>query len=164
MKLINGIAFLLILFVVACNNAPDRPDPILDPSATPSTISTTTSSTVPPANTASTNSSVPHYICPNNCVGGGGSAAGPCPVCGANMTHNAAFHNQPATPSTPTPPTPGAVNTAVPTTPPAGAEPAQNANGVWHYTCTNGCPGGAGSAIACATCGTTLVHNTLYHQ
>ncbi len=43
-------------------------------------------------------------------------------------------------------------------------EPAQNAAGVWHYTCNNGCAGGAGSAIACAGCGTTLVHNSAYHQ
>ncbi len=58
------------------------------------------------------------------------------------------------------------------TTPPAGdaatpapptAEPPQNSSGVWHYTCPNGCEGGAGSAVACAKCGTTLAHNTAYH-
>lgn len=43
------------------------------------------------------------------------------------------------------------------------AEPPQNAEGVWHYTCTKGCAGGAGSATACATCGGTLVHNQAYH-
>ncbi|MBC7776815.1 MAG: hypothetical protein H7246_15380, partial [Phycisphaerae bacterium] len=46
---------------------------------------------------------------------------------------------------------------------PATAEPPQNAAGVWHYTCPKGCAGGAGSAIACATCGTTLTHNQGYH-
>ena len=53
------------------------------------------------------------------------------------------------TPATPTPPT---------------AEPAQNTAGVWHYTCSNGCAGGAGSAIACASCGSTLSHNSAYHN
>lgn len=43
------------------------------------------------------------------------------------------------------------------------AEASQNAVGVWHYTCLKGCPGGAGSAINCATCGSTLVHNVTYH-
>ena len=43
-------------------------------------------------------------------------------------------------------------------------EPAQNASGVWHYTCSTGCSGGAGSAVPCATCGQTLVHNTQYHD
>ena len=33
-----------------------------------------------------------------------------------------------------------------PTTPPP-AEPAQNADGVWHYTCPNGCEGGAGGGV-----------------
>jgi len=42
-------------------------------------------------------------------------------------------------------------------------EPAQNASGVWHYTCRIGCPGGAGSAAKCETCGNILAHNTAYH-
>lgn len=59
-----------------------------------------------------------------------------------------------------------ATNKAVdPTTTPkaATAEPAQNAAGVWHYTCRIGCPGGAGSATKCTNCGNILVHNTTYH-
>ena len=55
----------------------------------------------------------------------------------------------------------GAATTAPPTTTP---EPAQNAAGVWHYTCSAGCAGGAGSAVACAKCGKTLAHNQTYHQ
>ena len=55
-------------------------------------------------------------------------------------------------------------NTPPATTPPATNEPPQNAAGVWHYTCPSGCAGGAGSATPCATCGTTLVHNTAYHS
>ncbi len=42
-------------------------------------------------------------------------------------------------------------------------EPAQNAQGVWHFVCTDGCKGGAGKAQACAGCGKTLVHNQAYH-
>ena len=56
------------------------------------------------------------------------------------------------------PATAPAVTTDAPT-----AEPPQNAAGVWHYTCTKGCAGGAGAATACATCGGTLVHNQTYH-
>lgn len=43
-------------------------------------------------------------------------------------------------------------------------EPAQNAAGVWHYTCRIGCPGGAGTAAKCKTCSNILVHNTTYHD
>lgn len=103
---------------------------------------------------------VQHYTCPNNCEGSGGPAAGSCPVCGTTYAHNQAWHNQagnqapnPATTTTITPP-------ATPTTP----EPAQNAAGVWHYTCAAGCEGGAGSPVACAGCGATLAHNTAYHN
>jgi len=50
------------------------------------------------------------------------------------------------------------------TTPnPVNAEPAQNEIGVWHYTCSKGCPGGAGSASKCENCGGVLAHNTRYH-
>lgn len=50
------------------------------------------------------------------------------------------------------------------TTPnPTALEPAQNANGVWHYICSNRCAGGSGFAGKCVTCGGTLVHNSIYH-
>lgn len=123
---------------------------------------------------------VHHYICAKS-DGGNGTGAGPCPVCGEPMAHNSAFHaNQQAGDTPPvtiqnadgstTSPTsisttpPGATNPgAIPPTPPA-AEPPQNSKGVWHYTCSNGCAGGGGSATACAGCGATLVHNPVYHQ
>lgn len=63
-----------------------------------------------------------------------------------------------------TTPADGAAPPAAPATPAATTEPAQNAAGVWHYTCPNGCAGGAGSATACAKCGSTLAHNQAYHQ
>lgn len=47
--------------------------------------------------------------------------------------------------------------------PPTTKEPAQNAAGVWHYTCPKGCAGGGGAPTACAKCGTTLTHNQAYH-
>ncbi len=124
---------------------------------------------------------VEHYICPDGHVGSGGSGAGTCSQCGATLVHNQAFHKNdppPAAPSTPqvnalspvltTPSAPGTVvppnpNQAITATPPKN-EPPQNAAGVWHYTCPSGCAGGGGSATACASCGTTLVHNTAYHN
>ena len=101
---------------------------------------------------------VQHYICPNNCQGSGGEAQGNCPVCGTAYLHNQAFHandaqNQVTPPPTPTP------NPATPT-----AEPAQNAAGVWHYTCAKGCAGGAGTATSCSSCGGMLAHNAAYHN
>ncbi|RMF20799.1 MAG: hypothetical protein D6765_16450 [Bacteroidetes bacterium] len=33
-----------------------------------------------------------HYVCSANC-GGGAGAQGSCPLCGAPLTHNAAYHN-----------------------------------------------------------------------
>ncbi len=111
-------------------------------------------------------SGVQHYICPNNCAGSGGPSAGTCPVCGTAYEHNQAYHNQPANQGASTSPsidlnTPGAPANI---TPPANASPAQNAAGVYHYTCSNGCAGGAASAVACASCGETLVHNPAYHN
>jgi hypothetical protein len=95
-----------------------------------------------------------HYICPNNCEGSGGATQVACPVCGTQYVHNQAFHTQAATPGTP--PT----QSGTPATPPA----AQNAAGVFHYTCPSGHDGGAGTAgTTCATCGTALVHNASYH-
>ena len=46
----------------------------------------------------------------------------------------------------------------------APKEPAQNALGVWHYTCRLGCPEGSGTATKCTNCGNVLVHNTTYHN
>ena len=121
---------------------------------------------------------VHHYIC-EKMDGGNGPAGGPCPICGEAMAHNSAFHAQGndqsdgqsmpnvtfqnADGST----TPGSVGTSPPGGGPQAApppEPPQNAAGVWHYTCPSGCAGGGGSATACGKCGTTLVHNTAYHQ
>ncbi len=96
-----------------------------------------------------------HYTCEKGCPGGAGSA-GTCATCGGPLAHNPAYHANANNTSATTSETPAA-------TPPT-AEPAQNADGVWHYTCSKGCPGGSGSAGTCATCGGTLTHNAAYHQ
>ena len=112
---------------------------------------------------------VNHYTCPNNCAGSGAGEAGTCPVCGTAYVHNQAFHNQtPATTtqkmtfpgSTTSVPADGSTPPVTPPTP----EPAQNAGGVWHYTCANGCEGGAGGAGSCPKGGGALAHNSAYHQ
>lgn len=113
------------------------------------------------ATEATAKTEIKHYICDNKCEGSGSDVQGICPTCSKPYTHNQAFHdkdmflngplnvqsNSPQTPNTPRTP-----------------EPARNALGVWHYTCPSGCAGGAGSAEACKSCGTTLAHNQLYHQ
>ncbi len=106
-----------------------------------------------------------HYTCPNGHDGGAGSAT-PCSVCGTTLVHNTVYHNSSSTPSTPIDPLTSTSTSATQpaTTPPAPTEPAQNLAGVWHYTCPNGHEGGGGSATPCGTCGTTLVHNTAYHN
>ncbi len=117
--------------------------------------------TPPPATAGATNPGVSHYICSNNCVGSGGDSQGNCPVCGNAYEHNAAFHNNTAAPTaTTTAPTPSNAPPGAPAVP----EPAQNANGVWHYTCSAGCAGGAGRAGSCGSCGGELAHNTAYHN
>lgn len=115
----------------------------------------------PKAEPAQNAQGVWHYTCPKGCKGGGG-AAGPCGKCGSTLAHNAAYHG----PQQQAQPTAGNVTvpaTATSSTTPK-VEPPQNAKGVWHYTCSKGCAGGAGSATACAKCGATLAHNAAYHQ
>ncbi len=127
--------------------------------------------------TGNTNTTAPaatsvvyHYICQNNCAGSGAMEAGVCPTCGVNYVHNAAFHAQDAPVSDPSlntlqgPQNPQfQQNPAAPQTPQA-PEPAQNAAGVYHYTCSKGCSGGSGTGGVCATCGGPLSHNQAYHQ
>ena len=104
-----------------------------------------------------------HYICPDNCEGGGSNLNGNCSVCGKKLAHNDLYHSYQQQTNTP----PAGMKQA-----PAGTQPspnmtpppAQNASGVWHYTCPNGCSGGAGSKGSCASCGTALTHNQAYHN
>jgi hypothetical protein len=173
----NILTFAMFLVVsvllVSCSSKPDRPESVLGERAV-------TQSTAPAVPAAGVNPNVKHYTCPNNCAGSGGDAAGTCPTCGTAYAHNAAYHNAPAgnTPSTTSPQIStsnpsvnssvlgdnGGLNPTIATPPPSTPEPAQNAAGVWHYTCSNGCAGGGGSATACASCGSTLAHNSTYHN
>jgi len=104
-----------------------------------------------------------HYICDNKCENSGSDVAGNCPTCNTPYTHNLAFHNDDFLKNGPlnVPKT----NLGTPTAPNSNtsASPAQNALGVFHYTCTNGCSGGAGTAIKCVSCGSDLAHNQAYH-
>ena len=139
---------------------------VVNPEGSTATPPATPPTQEPPQNAAG----VWHYTCPNGCAGGGGSAA-PCPKCGTTLAHNQAYHdgaNTTGNAVTPqnggnftTPPL-GSVNSNPPT--PPTQEPPQNAKGVWHFTCPNGCAGGGGSTTPCPKCGTTLVHNQAYHQ
>lgn len=105
-----------------------------------------------------------HYICPNGCEGGAGSAE-TCGGCGATLIHNTGYHaNATTTTTQPQQVTGEDGQPEIIPSPPPTTEPAQNANGVWHYTCPNGCAGGAGSAGPCPTCGSQLQHNAAYHQ
>ena len=115
-----------------------------------------------------------HYVCEDLCEGGASNEHGNCPACGKQMAHNQGFHAQEQNNAAPVinqgdlPPglqdlTGNGGPQVVPSTPPS-PEPPQNSNGVWHYTCSNGCAGGAGSASACSSCVSTLVHNAAYHN
>ncbi len=156
------VIVLLISLTISCNNT--NKDSVRDDARSTLRDLPPGSVTPPPANpnALSTSGTVPHYICPNNCQGSGGAAAGTCPVCGSEYEHNQAYHNQAATSSPSINPSInlGDQTPTISTTP----EPAQNAAGVWHYTCTAGCAGGAGAAGKCATCGGDLAHNTAYHN
>ncbi|NBC24467.1 MAG: hypothetical protein GVX78_02505 [Bacteroidetes bacterium] len=108
---------------------------------------------------------VQHYICPNDCDGSGGPAQGECPVCGTQYVHNAAYHDQ------------GNQNQnqlnveggdQLKDLQQQQQQQRQNApakkNGEYHYICSAGCSGGAGSPGACSECGASLEHNTAYHN
>ena len=149
--LIFAVAFLSL---VSCSG-----DKSSDTSREPLTTTPTTQTPSDNSAITSTNSNEPHYKCPNDCEGSGGATSGTCPVCGTAYVHNQAYHNQPNQQTNP-------IQLENPT-PPAGitppSTPGQNAAGVWHYICSNGCAGGAGSAGSCATCGSALTHNQAYH-
>jgi hypothetical protein len=128
------------------------PNPVAAPNAT-------TTNDVKKPEPAQNAKGVWHYTCAKGCAGGAGAAQA-CAKCNAMLVHNSTYHENAAPATKPNP-------ASVATTAPADApkpEPAQNAKGVWHYTCSDGCAGGAGAAAPCAKCGKALVHNSVYHQ
>lgn len=148
-------SLVLMLAFTACKN--DKAADTTDTTAQPGL-------TAPAAPAAS--SGVEHYICPNGHVGYGGATAGNCTQCGAELAHNQAFHanDNAAAPNIQMTPPAGDASAPAVQAPPAAASAAQNAAGVWHYTCANGCAGGAGEAVACSKCGSALQHNQAYHN
>ncbi|REE79781.1 hypothetical protein BX611_2677 [Lutibacter oceani] len=104
---------------------------------------------------------VKHYICQNKCENSGSDSEDVCPTCNTAYLHNQAFHNDDFLKNGPLKvPDNTQTNTQNTTTP----APAQNASGVYHYTCTNGCVGGSGTAANCNSCGNPLAHNQAYHN
>ncbi len=160
------IFIVSVLVLASCGSSPQRPDAILSQDRIEAANSAVESVQPATANAPQANTSgLPHYYCPNNCAGSGGDAAGSCPTCGTAYVHNDAFHNQTQTPNPVTTTQPLTVNgdgTAVPN--PEASLPAQNAKGVYHYTCPNGCAGGAAGAGSCSGCGGALAHNSAYHD
>lgn len=169
LSFLSFIALLSLTFFTSCGN---EGDPARD--AALENAASTTSPDVTPAATPPATPEPPqnaegvwHYTCPNGCEGGAGTAT-PCGKCGTTLAHNTAYHASATAPQGQTnpaiTPVPNPAATPTPTPTPPTPEPAQNAAGVWHYTCPSGCEGGAGTAIACGKCGTTLAHNTAYHK
>lgn len=164
MKYFKILAILMLSSVISFYSCSDTADASKDEAK--ESVEVTNSPTQPNVVTPNVATSEPaqnadgvwHYTCGKGCAGGAGTA-GNCTTCGGPLAHNKAYH--PNTPQTATPTSPSV--TAPSVTAPA-AEPAQNAAGVWHYTCGSGCAGGAGTAGACGTCGGALAHNQAYHQ
>ena len=166
MSIYRNFIILLTLAVMACADSSGDSGNTTMPSSDPSSIgvqpaapSFEAPATPPPtAEPAQNAEGVWHYTCPNGCAGGGGSAV-PCENCGTTLVHNTGYHGNTSTQTQP----PIQLNQTN-TPPPPTAEPAQNAQGVWHFTCPNGCAGGGGKIGPCGNCGTQLVHNSSYHQ
>lgn len=177
MKIFNVLLAICLISLISCGGDTKKASGSADGATSTEGISSTQPSfnvtsapdgsglaTTPPPPTAEPPQNaqgVWHYTCTKGCAGGSGSAV-PCATCGATLVHNQVYHGQAG--ATPAPTPLGTVGSTPPPPPPPSAEPPQNAKGVWHYTCTNGCEGGAGAAAPCAKCGNTLVHNTVYHQ
>lgn len=117
-------------------------------------------------NSKNTTKKVQHYICENNCENSGGDVAGNCPICKNPYLHNTAYHANDLLKTGPIKVESNATNPTqkAPQATPNAPTPAQNASGVYHYTCSNGCTGGSGAADNCKSCGSELAHNQLYHN
>ena len=165
MKLRQVLLFALISTSITFNACKDnKADAATDtPSATASDSIVQPPVTLSTGATGST-STESHYKCATAGCAGSGDAQGKCPICGAELVHNQGFHNQaPSAPGS-SPANPVQVNPAnnptATTTPPS----AQNAKGIYHFTCPKGHEGGAASAGNCAKCGEALTHNQAFHD
>lgn len=164
-KILTILLFSLVISFYSCNDTTKTPKQdtsksieVVDSKTQPDTTTPKSATAEPAQNTEG----VWHYTCRIGCPGGAG-AAEKCTTCGNILAHNTAYHNKANSTSPTSAPFANPAATPAATTPPA-AEPAQNAQGVWHYTCAKGCAGGAGSAGTCTTCSGTLTHNSAYHS
>ncbi len=142
-------------------NLPDGQGVMSQDGANPTVVTVPAADQAALAEPAQNTTGTWHYTCSKGCAGGAGSAIA-CAKCGTTLTHNTSYHpkvdgakatNAPTEAAPPPPPPPT-----------QKAEPAQNASGVWHYTCPGGCAGGSGASVPCAKCGKTLTHNATYHN
>lgn len=159
--LLRTLLIISIAFAISCAGDNKKPDnSTTDSPTTELTVPAdpvATTAVTPPAEPPQNAEGVWHFTCPNGCEGGAG-AAGPCPKCGATLAHNQSYHNAGQTTTAANPAT-----TTQQTIQPPAQEPPQNASGVWHFTCPNGCAGGGGAVGPCTKCGATLEHNQAYH-
>ena len=158
--LITLLSFSMVMVLDSCKGKSDS-------AAEGTAIDTTATAQDPsmsiqqPAQTATPGVGVSHYTCSKEGCPGNGNAQGKCTICGSDLVHNQAFHNQ-APAAAPTNPGEGQINTTPAQQVPP---PAQNAAGVFHFACSKeGCGGGAGAAGKCPKCGGDLAHNQAYHQ
>ena len=163
-KTLSILVFTTVIFLFSCNEKASstkqettKPVDIINSTQQTKTTTPPQSKVEPPQNSQG----VWHYTCSKGCAGGAGAAES-CSNCGNLLAHNSAYHAKTNNTPTTTPlATPYITN---PTANNKPKEPSQNLAGVWHYTCGQGCAGGAGSAVSCSNCGNTLAHNTAYHQ
>jgi len=185
MKLYNFLLLFSILILIGCGSDGSDSSTTTTTTETAPPVTLDPNGAVPPPTATPTPEpaqnaeGVWHFTCAKGCEGGAGKI-GPCPKCGEQLAHNQAYHagqaNQPGATATinkgdatntqtiqpQITTTPGGTPGAPAATPPP-AEPAQNAAGVWHFTCPKGCAGGAGKVGPCGKCGEQLAHNQAYH-
>lgn len=104
---------------------------------------------------------VKHYICANKCENSGSNVQGICLTCKNPYIHNQAFHNDEFLKNEPL--TVPKYNRTSANNTPSQSSPAQNARGIYHYTCNNGHHRDSGTASNCIACGALLTHNQAYH-
>lgn len=162
MKYLKLLSILMLSSVISFYACKDKTSEQKQAEPTPLKVSnsstdnkTSTPDPITSENTQNTASAF-HYTCSNGCAGGAASAVN-CTTCGTLLVHNQAFHSN--TNSNTNDP-----NVATPFLTPPAAEAGKNTAGVFHYTCGNGCAGGAASAGNCASCGEALAHNAAYHN
>lgn len=163
MKYFKSLATLLLCSVLSFYNCKESTKVSKDNISKPEQIKDTSSQakTTPALKEPAQNvAGVWHYTCRIGCPGGSGTAT-QCKTCGNILIHNTTYHgnntNAANTSNTNASPM---IN---PSAAPAKPEPAQNAAGVWHYTCSKGCVGGSGAAGNCTTCSGPLAHKSAYH-